>query len=90
MCWLSPAPVQKYPIFFGLILLAVKGGVSSGGVGTCKMGSGGALDVKGSVTPGIDGIKGGRDKAEVSAVRLVMTVMLCFIMNDVFERVTIK
>ena len=63
------------------MLLAVKGGLSSGGVGTCRMGSGGALDVKGSVTPGIDGIKGGRERAEVSAVRLARTVVLCFMMQ---------
>jgi hypothetical protein len=58
---LSPAPVQKYPIFFGLMLLAVNGGDAKGGVGTCKIGKGGALLARGSVTPGIEGISGGRD-----------------------------
>ena len=31
---LSPAPVQKYPIFLGLMLEAVNGGLSRGGVGS--------------------------------------------------------
>jgi hypothetical protein len=57
---LSPEPVQMYPIFLGLMLDAVKGGLSSGGVGSWRMGRGGALEAKGSVTPGIDGIRGGR------------------------------
>ena len=39
---------------------AVKGGLSIGGVGTWSIGSGGAFDARGSVTPGIDGISGGR------------------------------
>lgn len=60
LCLLSPAPVQKYPIFLGLRLVTSKGGLSNGGVGTCKMGKGGALEAKGSVTPGIAGIRGGR------------------------------
>lgn len=42
--------------------LGVKGGLSSGGVGTCNTGSGGALLVKGSVTPGIVGMSGGRER----------------------------
>lgn len=41
--------------------LGVKGGLSSGGVGTCSTGSGGALEVKGSVTPGMLGMRGGRE-----------------------------
>jgi hypothetical protein len=60
LCWLSPAPVQKYPIFLGLILEPTKGGLANGGVGTCKIGSGGAFEAKGTVTPGITGIRGGR------------------------------
>lgn len=31
---LSPAPVQKYPIFLGLMLLPTKGGDGNGGVGS--------------------------------------------------------
>lgn len=58
---LSPAPVQKYPIFLGLILLGVKGGLFSGGVGNCNTGNGGALLASGSVTPGTEGISGGRE-----------------------------
>jgi hypothetical protein len=60
-CSLSPAPVQKYPIFFGLMLLPVKGVDGKGGVGTCKIGRGGAFETMGSVIPGIVGISGGRD-----------------------------
>lgn len=60
LCSLSPAPVQKCPIFLGLIFLTANGGLLNGGVGTCKMGNGGAFEDKGSVTPGIEGIKGGR------------------------------
>lgn len=63
-CTLSPAPVQKYPIFFGLMLLLVScGGLSRGGVGSCKTGSGGALLASGSVTPGMEGMRGGRERA---------------------------
>jgi hypothetical protein len=36
------------------------GELSRGGVGTWRMGNGGMFDDSGSVTPGIDGIKGGR------------------------------
>lgn len=63
---LSPAPVQKYPIFLGWMLLGVKGGLSKGGVGNCKTGRGGALLAKGSVTPGIDGINGGKDSPQTA------------------------
>ena len=64
MWLLSPAAVQKYPIFLGLMFwLPVKGGLSRGGVGTCKIGKGGALVERGSVTPGMDGMRGGRERA---------------------------
>lgn len=43
------------------MLLAVNGGLARGGVGSCRIGNGGALLARGSVTPGMDGIKGGRD-----------------------------
>jgi hypothetical protein len=43
------------------MLLGVNGGLGSGGVGSCKMGSGGALLARGSVTPGILGIRGPSD-----------------------------
>lgn len=57
-CSLSPAPVQKYPIFFGLMLLPVKPGLLRGGVGSCRTGRGIERPLTiGSVTPGIDGIK---------------------------------
>lgn len=41
----------------------MNGGLSSGGIGTCKMGREGEFSVRGSVTPGIDGIRGGKDNA---------------------------
>lgn len=41
--------------------LPTKSGLGSGGVGICKIGKGGALLARGSVTPGMEGIKGGRD-----------------------------
>jgi hypothetical protein len=52
-----------------LISLGVKGGLSSGGVGTCKIGNGGALVVKGSVTPGMLGMRGGKERHSPSATR---------------------
>lgn len=42
-------------------MLGVNSGLSRGGVGICKIGRGGALLVSGSVTPGIEGIKGGSE-----------------------------
>lgn len=44
------------------------------------MGNGGALDVKGSVTPGMEGISGGRERAEVTAIQARLSAMLCFIL----------
>lgn len=41
----------------------VKGGLSKGGEGNCRIGRGGMLDDKGSVTPGMEGIKGGNEMA---------------------------
>jgi hypothetical protein len=38
----------------------LKGGLSSGGVGTWMIGKGGALEAMGSEIPGTDGIRGGR------------------------------
>jgi hypothetical protein len=46
-----------------------KGGLLRGGVGTCRMGRGGALEERGSVTPGIEGISGGRLRAEVCVAK---------------------
>jgi hypothetical protein len=43
------------------MLLAVNGGLATGGVGTCRIGNGGALLAMGSVMPGMVGIKGGRE-----------------------------
>ena len=43
------------------MLEPAKGGLSSGGVGIWRMGRGGAFEVRGSVTPGIDGIRGGKE-----------------------------
>ena len=60
LCLLSPEPVQMYPIFLGLISEGVNGGLSSGGVGIWRMGRGGAISFKGSVTPGMAGMSGGR------------------------------
>jgi len=42
--------------------LGVNGGLSSGGVGICKIGKGGAFSVRTSVTPGMLGIRGGRER----------------------------
>lgn len=50
------------------MLLASNGGLSNGGVGICRIGRGGALLVKGSVTPGMVGISGGSDRAEANGV----------------------
>ena len=44
------------------------------------MGNGGALNAKGSVTPGMDGISGGRERAEVTAIQARLSAMLCFIL----------
>lgn len=52
------------------MLLASKGGLSNGGVGICKIGRGGALLVRGSVTPGIVGISGGKDSAETDGAAI--------------------
>lgn len=43
------------------MLLPSHGGDSRGGVGICRIGSGGALELRGSVTPGMEGMRGGRD-----------------------------
>ena len=66
---LSAEPVQKYPIFFGLMSLGVNGGLSRGGVGTCRIGRGGALVVRASVTPGMVGMSGGKDRHSPRATR---------------------
>lgn len=55
------------------MLLASKGGLSSGGVGICKIGRGGALLVKGSVTPGIKGINGGRERDKAGTAKRIAT-----------------
>lgn len=39
----------------------MKGGDAKGGVGTCKIGKGGAFETIGSVMIGMDGMSGGRD-----------------------------
>jgi hypothetical protein len=82
---LSADPVQKYPIFLGWISLGVKGGLSSGGVGTCKIGNGGALVVRGSVTPGIDGIRGGKDRHSTAAKKGAIAAKEYFILMRRFE-----
>jgi hypothetical protein len=51
------------------MLLEVKGGLSRGGVGICRMGSGGALLASGSVTPGMLGIRGGKESAKVGVAK---------------------
>lgn len=66
--WLFPEAVQKYPIFFGFKSLPTKGGLASGGVGTCRIGSGGALLVIGGVTPGIKGMRGGSESPWGAAI----------------------
>ena len=44
------------------------------------MGNGGALDANGSVTPGMEGISGGRERAEVTAIQTRLSVRLCFML----------
>ena len=46
----------------------MKGGLPSGGVGIWRIGRGGALVVKGSVTPGIEGMSGGSEIAPAEVV----------------------
>jgi hypothetical protein len=59
----------------------VNGGLSRGGVGICRIGSGGALLDKGSVTPGIVGMSGGKLRdAPVPASMAVKRTLEC-IMN---------
>jgi hypothetical protein len=64
------------------MLLGVKGGLSRGGVGICKIGRGGAPLVKGSVTPGTRGMSGPSDRALMGEVKMrqvakvLKTVML--------------
>ncbi len=43
------------------MLLLVNGGLSKAGVGTWRMGSGGASWFRASVTPGMLGIRGGNE-----------------------------
>lgn len=68
--WLSPAPVQKWPTFLGLMLETSKGGLSKGGVGIWRMGKGGARPTRGSVTPGMAGIRGGRERPRAFSLRM--------------------
>jgi hypothetical protein len=63
------------------MLLGVKGGLSSGGVGTCKIGRGGALVVNGSVTPGIEGISGGRDRHSAREIKHAAEASAYFILT---------
>jgi hypothetical protein len=53
---------------------AVKGGLSSGGVGSCRIGRGGALEARGSVTPGMAGITGGKLRSK--GLRLSFTALV--------------
>jgi hypothetical protein len=64
----------------------VKGGLSSGGVGTCKIGKGGALVVKGSVTPGIVGIRGGKEMHSTAATKDAIEAKEYFILVRSFEK----
>jgi hypothetical protein len=61
--------------------LGVKGGLSNGGVGTCRMGRGGALVVKASVTPGMLGIRGGKERHCPRATKDAIEAMEYFIMR---------
>jgi hypothetical protein len=63
------------------MLLGVKGGLSNGGVGTCKIGRGGALVVNGSVTPGIEGMSGGSDRHSARVIRHAAEARAYFILN---------
>lgn len=76
---LSAEPVQKYPIFLGLMSLGVKGGLSRGGVGTCKIGKGGAFVVRASVTPGMVGMRGGKERHSPRATSDAREAMEYFI-----------
>ena len=61
--------------------LGVNGGLSSGGVGTCRIGKGGALVVKASVTPGMVGIRGGKERHSPRATRDAIEAMEYFILR---------
>lgn len=61
--------------------LGVKGGLSRGGVGTCRMGRGGALVVRGSVTPGMEGIKGGSERHSAMEIKYAMDATEYFILD---------
>ena len=65
----------------GLILLGVKGGLSSGGVGTCRIGRGGAFVVRGSVTPGMDGMSGGSERLSAMEIRYAIEATEYFILE---------
>lgn len=62
--------------------LGVKGGLSSGGVGTCKIGKGGALVVKASVTPGIVGMRGGKERHSPRAISDAIEAIEYFILLE--------
>jgi hypothetical protein len=65
----------------GLISLGVNGGLSSGGVGTCRIGNGGALVVRASVTPGMVGMRGGKERHSPRATSDAMEAIEYFILR---------
>lgn len=65
----------------GLISLGVNGGLSNGGVGTCKMGKGGALVVRASVTPGMLGIRGGKERHSPRVAKNAREAVVYFILR---------
>jgi hypothetical protein len=61
--------------------LGVNGGLSNGGVGTCRIGKGGALVVRASVTPGIVGMRGGKERHSPRATRDAIEAIEYFIVR---------
>jgi hypothetical protein len=51
-------------------------------VGTCRIGRGGALLESGSVTPGMEGIRGGRESAVAVVAKTADKMVLESILNE--------
>jgi hypothetical protein len=66
------------------ISLGVKGGLSSGGVGTCKIGRGGAFSVRESATPGMLRIRGSKERHSQRVANKATCTKDDFILGRVF------